>query len=67
MAFTETDRDALKTAIAKGVLKLRLGDEEVQYDSFAAMRARLRMIEDELAGTSAGSVNVTYPKTTRGL
>ncbi len=67
MAFTEADRDRLKTAIAKGVLKLRMGDEEVQYDSFAAMRSRLRMIEDELAGATSGSVSVTYPKTMRGL
>lgn len=67
MAFTEADRDALKTAIAKGVLKLKMGDEEVQYDSFSAMRARLRMIEDELAGSTSRSMSVSYPRTTRGL
>ena len=67
MAFTEADRDALKAAIAKGVTKAKINGEEVEFDTFAALRARLRMIEAELAGTVEGTPSIAYPKTTRGL
>lgn len=67
MAFTETDRDALKAAIAKGARRVRIGAEEVEYRSLAEMRQVLAMIEDELSGTSSNAVTPVYPYTTRGL
>jgi len=48
MAFSEADKDAFKAAIAKGVKKLKMGGEEVEYNSFGEMRAALRMIEAEI-------------------
>jgi len=67
MAFTTEDRDALKAAIARGVRRARINGEEVEFDTLSGMRARLRMIEAEIAGTAEGTPSVSYPKTTRGL
>lgn len=67
MAFSQTDVDALKAAIAKGVSRVRIDGEEVQYNTFSDMRAALRMMEAELAGTTSATPRVVYPKTTRGL
>jgi hypothetical protein len=67
MAFSQTDVDALKAAIAKGVSRVRIDGEEVQYNTFSDMRAALRMMEAELAGSASATPRVVYPKTTRGL
>ena len=67
MAFTQADVDALKTAIAKGVRRLRMNGEEVEYQSAKDMRAALSMMEAEVAGQTRGTITVSYPYTTRGL
>ncbi|HBM60868.1 MAG TPA: hypothetical protein DD444_16975 [Citreicella sp.] len=67
MAWTQADADAIKAAIAKGVTRVRLNGEEVQYRSLVEMRATLRMIEDEVQGRAAGAFGVSYPRTSRGL
>lgn len=41
---------ALKAAAAKGVTRLRIGDEEVQYRSLDEMLRMIAMIERTLAG-----------------
>lgn len=67
MAFTTTDRDNLKAAIARGVRKVKMGDEEVEYQSLSDMRAALRMIEAELGGVKEGALSIGYPVMSRGL
>lgn len=69
MAWTQTDIDALKAAMAKGVRRLRMNGEEVEYGSLAEMRSVLAMMEAEVAGTTttANAFSVSYPLTTRGL
>lgn len=67
MAYSQTDVDALKAAVAKGVTRLRMNGEEVQYGSLAQMRRQIRVMEDELAGRASTSISISYPYTPRGL
>lgn len=67
MAWTQTDIDALKAAMARGVKMVRQGSEIVEYASMSEMRATLAMMEAEVAGVSRSTVTVVYPYTTRGL
>jgi len=68
MAWTQTDVDGLKAAIAKGVLEVRNANGEmVRYQSFGDMRKALAMMEGEVAGTERKAVKVYYPTTSRGL
>lgn len=67
MAWTQADVDQLKAAIAKGVTRVRLNGEEVQYRTLDEMKSTLRMMEDEVAGRVAGAFRVSYPRTSRGL
>ena len=60
MSWTQADVDALKSAIGKGAMEVRIGDESIKFDSLNAMLARLRMMEREVAGTSAPSMQ-HYP------
>ena len=61
MSYTPEQRDALKLAIARGVTKLRVGNEEVNYRSLAEMRGILADMEAELAGARPGR-NQLYPQ-----
>ncbi|RWR31348.1 hypothetical protein D2T31_04945 [Sinirhodobacter populi] len=67
MAFTQADADRVRAAIAKGVSSVELNGEKVTFRSLQEMKETLRMIEDELAGASAGRFGVGYTRTTRGL
>lgn len=67
MAYSQTEIDALKSAAARGITRLRMGGEEVQFASLAEMRRQIREMEAELAGTGAGQMTVSYPRTSRGL
>lgn len=67
MAWTQADIDALKGAIAKGALRLKLDGEEVWYRSIAEMQAVLRMMEAEVNGRPSTGFGVIYPVTRRGL
>lgn len=53
VAYTQTQIDTLKAAIAEGALKVRFGDREVTYRSLDEMRQTLRMMQDEV-GAAAG-------------
>lgn len=57
MAWTTTERDALKKAIAQGAQRVRFGDRDVEYRSLEEMRQTLALIEAELA-TAAGTARV---------
>jgi hypothetical protein len=67
MAYSQSDIDALKAAVAKGVTRLRMNGEEVQYGSLAEMRRQIRVMEDELNGVGSNAVKASYPLTSRGL
>lgn len=67
MAWTQTDIDALKAAMARGVKVARINGEMVEYASMSEMRATLAMMENEVAGVSRRTIDVIYPTTGRGL
>lgn len=57
MAWTQTDIDALKAAIATGALKVKFGagpdEREITYRSLADMNATLAQMQAELSPASA--------------
>lgn len=68
MAYTQAEIDALKAAAARGATRGRIGGEEVQFDTLAAMRKQIRAMEAELAQAQGTTMpSVSYPRTTRGL
>lgn len=50
MAYTQTDLDNIKAAIASGELRVRLQDKEVEYRTLKDMLLIKQLIEDELSG-----------------
>jgi hypothetical protein len=67
MAFTQTDIDNLEAAIARGVKKVKQGDEEVEYRSLSEMERTLRRMRQSVAPGSSRRIAATYPRTSRGL
>jgi hypothetical protein len=67
MAYTQEQVDALKAAVARGVTRVRMNGEEVQYPSLGEMRRQIKVMEAEIAGGSSGAMTVSYPTTARGL
>ena len=53
MAYTQTDIDNLKAAIASGELMYRAGDRSIQYRTLDEMERTLRRMEAEVFGESA--------------
>lgn len=52
MAFTQTQIDALKAAIASGILTVKHGDTLTTYRSLSEMRTALAMMEAEVNTTT---------------
>ncbi|MGE0108257.1 MAG: phage head-tail joining protein [Bdellovibrionales bacterium] len=52
MTYTTTQRDALKAAIASGVLSLSYDGKTVQYRTMAELKAALAEVEQGLARDS---------------
>lgn len=48
MAWTQSDIDALKDAIKKGVREVQYQDKRVRYNSIDDMLKALRLMEEEL-------------------
>lgn len=67
MAYSQDQVDALRAALARGVTRVRMNGEEVQYGSLAEMRRQLREMEAERAGAAVSGPAVSYVKTSRGL
>ena len=70
MAYTQDQVDALKAALARGVTRLRMNGEEVQYGSLAEMRRQVKAMEAEIAasaGSGSAGPTLSYPTTGRGL
>lgn len=64
MAFSQTDLDAIKTAIASGTMKVKYADREVQYQSLDDLLKIKGLIEKELG--QAGRKFV-YPVHSKGV
>lgn len=54
MAWTQSDIDALKAAIASGVKSVAYSDKTVTYHSLSEMLQALAAMEAEVAGGSGG-------------
>ena len=55
MSYTQDDITRLRSAIAKGASKVRMGDEEVTFRSLAEMRSLLAEMEASVAGSASAS------------
>ncbi|TXL72549.1 hypothetical protein FHP25_24960 [Vineibacter terrae] len=68
MAWTQTDADRIRKAIAQGVLEVEHDNKRVRYRSLDEMQRTLTMIEGEL-GTAAGKAPVRQFRfvSTKGL
>jgi hypothetical protein len=60
MSWTQDDINALKRAIAKGATTVKVGDEQITFDSLSALQRRLAMMEAEVNAAGAAS-RQTYP------
>lgn len=67
MAYSQDQVTALRAAIAKGVTRLRMDGEEVQFASLAEMRRQLQQMEAEIAGRPVTGPVISYANTSRGL
>lgn len=56
MAYTQSDIDDLKAAIASGALRVRYADgREIMYRSLGEMRETLGIMQAEATGSSSSS------------
>jgi len=65
MPYTQTQRDALREALASGVLTVQYGDKRVTYRSVGELREALAEVEAALArdaGTRVRQIRVTTRK-----
>jgi len=64
VSYTQEQADALRSAIARGVRKVKMNDEEVEYHSLAEMRGLLSEMDRSLAAIPATRRH--YPTVSRG-
>lgn len=64
MAFSQTDLDAINTAIASGTMKVKYADREVQYQTLSDLLKIKGLIEKELGVTGK---RFTYPVHSKGV
>ena len=68
MAWTQSDVDTLKTAIATGVRTVEYQDRSVTYQDTAAMLQALSLMQQEVAASSSsGSTRTRYAATSKGV
>lgn len=53
--FTQTQIEELEAAIASGVMSVRHGDRQINYQSIAEMRTALDQMRSEVATQSNGT------------
>lgn len=56
MAFTQSDLDALKRAIAGGQIEVQYGDKRVRYRSLDEMKGLLKMMREDVNRASGRRV-----------
>ncbi len=64
--WSQTDIDALKAAVASGVLIVRYADRSVTYQSLEAMRALLAEMRQDVARAS-GTPTTRYVSVRKGV
>ena len=52
MAFTQTDLDALKAALASGELRVKYAGREVEYRSIEELKQAIAIVEGDLETTT---------------
>lgn len=68
VSHTVEELNALRSAYARGALKVRMGDEEVTYESGAEIRRRIGEIERALGlSPTGGATPFANPTFSRGL
>jgi len=58
-----TKRDALISAMSTGVLRVKVGEIETQYQSTAEMRSALSILNSEIAAKSAPAASTRFSTT----
>lgn len=67
MSYTDAELAALKRAYASGVLKVEYDGTRTEYDSGAALLARIRVIEADIASAAGAPRNMsTFATFNRG-
>lgn len=68
MAFTQSQIDALETALAQGTLEVQYADKKIKYRDLDEMERILNKMKSEVAGTprSVGGVRL-YARHSKGL
>lgn len=66
MAYSQTDIDTLKAAIASGVLTVKFSDRMVTYQSIREMREALGAMQQEV-DSAAGKTTYTLVNTRKGF
>jgi hypothetical protein len=69
MAWTSTDVDNLKQAIAdgRGARSMTFGDQSVTFNSIAEMLQLLSMMQQEVNTTAGRSKSIRYAATSKGF
>ena len=68
MAWTQTDVDALKAAIATGVLTVEYSDRRITYQTTSEMLQALSVMQQEVTLTETGATSRTrYAATSKGV
>lgn len=66
MAFTQSQLDAIESAIGDGTLTVKYADKEVTYRSLNEM-LRIRDLIKQSLGQTSSSASRVYPITSKGL
>ena len=56
MAWTQADVDSMKEAIASGAEEVQFSDRRIKFRSKQEMLDILKLMQDDIAGNNAGSV-----------
>jgi len=64
MAYTQSDLDAIRSAIARGARRVKMNNEEVEFRDLAEMRQIEAIIAREISGASTSKL--VYPQTRTG-
>lgn len=65
MAWTQTDLDAIESAISSGKRRVRLNGREVEYHSVGDMLKARDAIRDDVNRSAATAAGVTRPRSFR--
>ena len=63
MAWTSTDLDNLKSALASGELSVRIGDKSVTYRSISELRSAISTVEADINSSTRTRVVKLYTAT----